>query len=80
MGFHMCCHDLNLGFATKAKAWKGVDQKCNLGITLTLTFLKVQESEGMSPHTFKWAPNLKVEVLMDFKFSKNNLRGQNSLD
>jgi hypothetical protein len=34
----------------------------------------------MNTHTFKWAPNLKVEVLMDSKFSKSNLKGQNSLD
>jgi hypothetical protein len=80
MGFHMCCHDLNIGFTTKAKAWKGVDQECNLGITLIFTFLRMQESEGMNTHTFKWAPNLKVEVLMDSKFSKSNLKGQNSLD
>jgi hypothetical protein len=35
-------HDLNFGFTTKVKAWRGASQKCNLGITFTL--LRVQES------------------------------------
>jgi hypothetical protein len=26
-------HDFNLGLATKARAWKGVNRECNLGIT-----------------------------------------------
>ncbi len=30
------CSDLNLGFATKARACKGVGQKCNMGVTFTL--------------------------------------------
>jgi len=29
-------HDHNLGLATKARAWKGVGQECNLRITFTL--------------------------------------------
>ncbi len=38
------CHNFNLGLATKAKAWKGVGQKCNPIITF------LQECDGMSPH------------------------------
>jgi hypothetical protein len=30
------CHDPNLGLVTKAKAWEGAGQKCNLGITFAL--------------------------------------------
>jgi hypothetical protein len=37
------CHDLNFGFVTKAKAWKGAGRECNLGVTFT--FLGVRESE-----------------------------------
>jgi hypothetical protein len=31
------CHDLSLGLMTKAKAWKGAGQECNLGVTFTLS-------------------------------------------
>jgi hypothetical protein len=44
------CHDLSLGLITKAKARKGVIQKCNLGVTLT--FLRVRESVKEWVHTF----------------------------
>jgi hypothetical protein len=30
------CHNPSIGFVTKAKAWKGVGQKCNPGITFGL--------------------------------------------
>jgi len=30
---YMGCHDFNFGLVTKAKAWKGAGQKCNLGVT-----------------------------------------------
>ncbi len=30
------CHDLSLRFATKAKTWKGVGQKCNSRVTFAL--------------------------------------------
>jgi hypothetical protein len=36
------CHYPNLGFATKARAWKGVGWKCNLGVTFTIS--RVRES------------------------------------
>ncbi len=36
------CHDLNLGLATKAKAWKGANQECNS--RATFAFLGVWES------------------------------------
>ncbi len=31
------CHDLSLGLTTKAKAWKGVGQKSNLGVWESVT-------------------------------------------
>ncbi len=45
------CHDLIIGLATKAKARKGVDQECNLGVTFA--HLHSRECEGMNPHTPK---------------------------
>jgi len=36
------CHNLSLGFMTKAKAWKDADWEYSLGITSTL--LEVRES------------------------------------
>jgi hypothetical protein len=30
------CHNLSFEFATRAKAWKGANQKCNLGVTFAL--------------------------------------------
>jgi hypothetical protein len=36
------------------------------------------ECEGMSPYTPKWIPTLRSR--WTFKFSKNDLKGQNSLD
>ncbi len=33
---HNFCHNPSLGLVTKAKAWKGVNQKCNLGVKFTL--------------------------------------------
>jgi hypothetical protein len=40
----------------------------------------VGECEGMSPHTPNWVPTLGIRVLRTFEFSKNDLKGQNSLD
>jgi hypothetical protein len=34
------CHDLSFGFVTKAKAWKGANQKCNLGVTFAFPGLQ----------------------------------------
>jgi len=41
------CHNLNLVLMTKARAWKGVGQKCNLGVTFTLS--RMQESVRNEP-------------------------------
>jgi hypothetical protein len=41
--------DLNLGLATKARAWKSANQECDLGVTFTSG--NARECEGMSPHT-----------------------------
>jgi hypothetical protein len=49
------CHNCSFGLTTKAKAWKGVGWKCNLGVTFAL-----RECEAMNPHTPKWTPILGV--------------------
>jgi hypothetical protein len=73
------CHNLSLRFATKPRAWKGAGQKCNLGLTLTL--LGMQKNVREWAHTFpSGLPLWELESLWTFKFSKSDLRGQNSLD
>jgi len=37
-------HDLSLGLATNARAWKGVGWEGNPIVTFTFTFLRVKES------------------------------------
>jgi len=39
---NLLCHDPCFGLVTKARAWKGVSQKCNPCVTFTLP--RVQES------------------------------------
>jgi hypothetical protein len=73
------CHDLNLGLMTKARLWKGADWECNPRITLTLS--RMWENVKDWTHTLLcgfwfW----ELESLWTFKYSKNNLKGQNSLD
>ncbi len=58
------CHNSNLRFATKAKAYKGVDQEGSLGVT-SHALGSVGECEGMNLHTPKWTPTLRVGVSMD---------------
>ncbi len=63
---HHRCRNLNLGFATKAKACEGVSQKLSLGVTFYVPG-SLGECEGMEPHIPKWALTLGIEVLMDFE-------------
>jgi hypothetical protein len=73
------CHKLSLSFATKANAWKGASQECNPGVTFT--FLGVWESVMEWAHTLpSGLPLWELKSLWSFKTSKNNLKGQNSLD
>ncbi len=70
------CHDLSLGFTTKARCGLGVQLKNHIHIPGS-----VGECEGMSPHTPKWIPTLGVGISMDFlEYLESGLRGQNSLD
>jgi hypothetical protein len=68
--FHLrksSCHDLIFGLATKAKAWQGVGQECNLG-----SHLHYQKCERMNPHTPKWTPTLGVGIFMDLEIFQKN--------
>ncbi len=60
------CHNPSLGFATKAKACKGVAQKGSLG---------VWEGVIMNIHTPKWAPILGVGVLVDSQIFIERFQG-----
>jgi hypothetical protein len=44
------CYDIKFGITIKVRAWKGVGQECNLGVTFALLG-KVWEGEGWT-HTF----------------------------
>jgi len=58
------CHNPSFGFATKARACKGVGQEGSSKLTSHAPG-SVGKSEGMNLHTPKWAPILGVGVLMD---------------
>jgi hypothetical protein len=57
------CHDLNLGFVTKARARKGTNWEWNLGVTYTLL--------GLWENVKEWAHTLQV----DFHFGSWSLNG-----
>jgi hypothetical protein len=67
-------HSLSFGFATKARAYKGVSQEWSSGVTFH-AFRSVGECEGMNPHTPKWAPTLRVGVLMEFQIFRGRFQG-----
>jgi hypothetical protein len=75
----LSCHNPNLALVTKARAWKGVGQKCNLKITFTL--LKVWKTLREWTHTPpSGLPLWEFESLLSPKSSKSDLKGQNSLN
>jgi hypothetical protein len=64
---------------TKARAWKGVGQECNSGVTFT--FLGVRESVREWAQTLpNGLPLWELESWWTFEPSENNSKGQNSLD
>jgi hypothetical protein len=72
-------HDPSLGFETKARALKSAGRECNLGITFTLP--RVQRNVREWAHTFpNGLPLWELESQWTPEYSKNNLKGQNSLD
>ncbi len=58
------CHNLSLGFTTKARVCKVVSQEGSLGVTPHAPG-SVGKCEGMNPHIFKGASTLGVGVPMD---------------
>jgi len=73
----LCCNP-SLGFATKARAYKGVGQEGNMGVT-SHALKSVGECEGMNVHTLKWAPILGVGVPMDSQISKEQFKRPKSI-
>jgi len=61
---HVTSCNLNLGFVTKVRAYKGAGQKGSPWVTSHAP-RSVGEGEGMNPHTLKWAPILRVGISMD---------------
>jgi hypothetical protein len=68
------CHDFSLGFATKARAYKGVGLDRRPWVTFHAP-RNIGECEEMNPHTPKWAPTLGVGVLMDFQIFRKKFQG-----
>jgi len=42
---HINCHGPNIGLVTKVRAWKGVGQECNLGVTFTFSGMQENARE-----------------------------------
>jgi hypothetical protein len=72
--FKVYCHNPSLGFATKARAYKGAGQKWNPKLTFHV-HESMGECEGMNLHIPKWAPTLGVGVPMDSQIFKEQLQG-----
>jgi hypothetical protein len=66
------CYNLNFGLVTKARAYKGANQKWSQGVTFHTPW-SVGECEGMNPHTPKWAPILGIRLQMDSRIFKEGL-------
>jgi len=68
------CHDLNLEFASKTKAYKGEGQEGSPRVIFNV-LENIRRCEGMNPHTPKWAPTMGVRVPMDFQIFRERLKG-----
>ncbi len=68
------CRNLNIGFATKARAYKSAGQEGGLGDT-SYTPESVGKCERMNPHTPKTTPTWRVRVLMDSQIFREQLHG-----
>jgi hypothetical protein len=55
------CRNLNLGLATKARAYKGAGQEWN-PIVAFHALESLGKCEGNEPHIPKWAPTLGIGV------------------
>jgi len=76
---HLHCHDLNLGFVTKAKVCKGANWKWSMGV-IFYVLKSVGDCEGINPHTPRWAPTLGVGVPMDFRIFRKQFQGSKLIE
>jgi hypothetical protein len=80
----LLCHNPNIRFRIKARAYKGAGQELAQKSYFMLP-RSVRECEGMNPHTPKWTPTLGVplwelESQWILESLKGDCKGQNSLD
>jgi hypothetical protein len=68
------CHNLNLEFVTKVRAYKGASQKWSPRVAFNAP-KSIGGCEGMNPHTPKWAPTLGVRIPMDFQIFREWMKG-----
>jgi hypothetical protein len=76
---HLLCHYLSLGLVIKVRAWKDAGQKCDLGITFTLS--KVWRSAREWTHTLpNELPLWELDSWWTPEFLESYLIGQKTLD
>jgi len=63
---HLVYHNLNFGFATKAKGLQRCEPRESLRVTSHI-FGSVEKCEGVNPHTSKATPTLGDGVPVDFR-------------
>jgi len=66
------CHNPSLGLVTKARGCKVTGQERKPE--------NERKCEGMNPHTLKGASTLGIRISVDFRCSKSDCKGQNSMD
>jgi hypothetical protein len=74
-----CCHNPNLGLATKARACKGAGQEGSPGVTSHAPG-SAKECEGMNPHPPKWTPILGVGVPVDSQIFRGQFQGSKFIE
>jgi hypothetical protein len=70
------CRNLSLGLVTKARACKVTCQKGGMGVTLHAP-RRGGKCERMNSHTTKGTSTLGVGIIVDFRISESNCKGQN---
>ncbi len=67
------CRNPNLGFATKARAYKVASQKGSLKVTFHIP-RSVGKCEGMNPQTPKGTPTLGIGIPVDSRIFREQLQ------
>jgi hypothetical protein len=77
---HPPCHDPNLGFTTKTMAWKDASLKCKSRVTFALMGVRRNVWGNEPTHSQMDSYFESWSLYRIPRFSKNDFKGQNSLD